>query len=74
MLNFRDKKWKRDCNHYNLVGTPYSIYQWNSGAKANFMIEVIGERAIETITVHGKGEAARDSAIRTVYKLAGIAE
>lgn len=54
-MNFREKRWQRNGNHYWLVGTNIAIYQWNTGANANFMVE---ERGKGTHTVHGKGAAA----------------
>lgn len=69
MLNFRGKQWRREGNAYRLVGTKFKIYQWNSGKNANFLIDDLGGG---TYTVHGKGEMARENAIRKVYELAGF--
>ena len=68
-MTFRGKRWKRDCNHYLLVGTNIAVYQWNSGEKANFLVE---ERGKGRHTVHGKGAAARDAAIALAFSLAGL--
>ena len=67
-MTFRGKQWQRNGNHYNLVGTRINVYQWNTGAKANFLVEKLGEG---TYTVHGKGAAARDAAIKMAFDLAG---
>jgi hypothetical protein len=66
MLNFKGKRWVREGNAYRLAGTRFKIYQWNSGKNANFLIEETGKG---TITVHGKGETARDWAIRKVFEM-----
>lgn len=67
-MTFRGKQWQRNGNHYNLVGTRINVYQWNTGAKANFLVEELGKG---THTVHGKGAAARDAAIKMAFDLAG---
>lgn len=71
-MNFRGKEWKRDCNHYSLVGTNVRVYQWNTGANANFMVEVLGRKPWEqsTYTIPGKGACARDTAIAKALELA----
>ena len=66
MRNFREKCWKRGGNAYRLVGTNIQIYVWNSGEKANFLLEEGGR----TYTIPGKGARARDFAIRKAYELA----
>lgn len=66
-MTFRGKRWQRNGNHFWLVGTNIAIYQWNTGANANFMVE---ERGKGTYTVHGKGAAARDTAIKMALDLA----
>lgn len=68
-MNFRGKQWKKEGNAYRLVGTKIKVYQWNTGAKANFLIEESGKG---THTVHGKGAEARDRAISMEYQMAGI--
>lgn len=67
-MTFRGKQWQRNGNHFLLVGTNIAIYQWNTGEKANFLVE---ERGKGTHTVHGKGSAARDAAIKMAFDLAG---
>lgn len=71
-MTFRGKEWKRNGNHYNLVGTNVVVYQWNSGANANFLIEVRGLNSHKnnTITVPGKGPEARDFAIAKALEIA----
>ena len=67
-MTFKGKQWQRNGNHFWLVGTNIAIYQWNTGEKANFLVE---ERGKGTHTVHGKGSAARDAAIKMAFDLAG---
>lgn len=71
-MTFRGKQWKRIGNHYNLVGTKINVYQWNSGAKANFLVEKIGLPPWEqnTWTISGTGQEARDRAIAKAFELA----
>lgn len=71
-MTFGGKEWQRFGNHYWLIGTNIAVYQWNSGAKANFMIEIRGLNPWEpnTITIPGKGAEARDRAITLAHELA----
>lgn len=73
MLTFRGKEWERNGNHYNLVGTKVNVIQWNTGDKANFIVEVLGKSVYEqnTFTVPGKGPQARERAILMAYEMAG---
>ena len=47
---------------------------WNSGEKANFLVELLGAKPFEqsTWTIPGKGARAREAAIRKAYELAGV--
>ena len=49
-MTFRGKQWQRNGNHYALVGTKVRVYQWNSGANANFMVELLGTKPWEQNT------------------------
>ena len=71
-MTFRGKQWQRNGNHYALVGTKVRVYQWNSGANANFMVELLGTKPWEqnTWTIDGKGSQARDRAIQKAMELA----
>ena len=73
-LTFRGKQWKRNGNGYYLVGTKICVRCWNSGEKANFLVELLGTKPFEqnTWTIPGKGARAREAAIRKAYELAGI--
>ena len=73
-LSFRGKQWKRNGNGYYLVDTKICVRAWNSGEKANFMVELLEAKPFEqnTWTIPGKGARARDAAIRKAYELAGI--
>ena len=71
-MTFRGNKWKRNGNHFNLVGTRVRIYQYNTGKNANFMVEIIGIPVTHksTFTIPKKGAEARDIAIKTAFILA----
>ena len=73
-LTFRGKEWKRNGNGYYLVGTKICVRAWNSGEKANFVVELLGTKPSEqnTWTIPGKGARAREAAIRKAFELAGI--
>lgn len=73
-MSFRGKQWKRSGNGYYLVDTKVCVHAWNSGEKANFMVELLGTKPFEqnTWTIPGKGARAREAAIRKAYELAGI--
>lgn len=73
-LTFRGKEWKRSGNGYYLVGTKICVRCWNSGEKANFLVELLGAKPSEqnTWTIPGKGARAREAAIRKAYELAGV--
>lgn len=73
-MNFRGKQWERDGNHYYLIGTKVCVRWWNSGEKANFMVELFGAKPYEqnTWSIPGKGARAREAAILKAYELAGI--
>lgn len=70
-MNFRGKEWERFGNRYHLVGTQISVYQWNSGRNANFMVSA-GYRNSNHMdkTISGKGAGARDEAIRFSMSIA----
>ena len=73
-MSFRGKQWKRSGNGYYLIGTKICVRCWNSGEKANFLVELLGTKPSEqnTWTIPGKGARAREVAIRKAYELAGI--
>ena len=73
-MSFRGKQWKRSGNGYYLVGTKVCVHVWNSGEKANFIVELLGAKPFEqnTWTIPGKGARAREAAIRKAYELAGV--
>ena len=73
-LTFRGKEWKRSGNSYYLIGTKVCVHYWNSGEKANFLVELLGAKPFEqsTWTIPGKGARAREAAICKAYELAGI--
>ena len=73
-MSFRGKQWKRSGNGYYLVGTKVCVRCWNSGEKANFLVELLGAKPSEqsTWTIPGKGARAREAAIRKAYELAGV--
>ena len=73
-LTFRGNQWRRSGNCYYLVGTKVCVRAWNSGEKANFLVELLGAKPSEqnTWTIPGKGARAREAAIRKAYELAGI--
>ena len=73
-LNFRGKEWERNGNAYYLANTKICVRCWNSGEKANFLVEVLSAKPFEqsTWTIPGKGARARDAAIRKAYELAGV--
>lgn len=71
-MNFRGKQWKRNGNHYNLVGTKVNVYFWNSGANQTYLVEILGRGAFaqRTYGISGKGSEARDKAIKKALELA----
>ena len=73
-LTFRGNQWRRSGNGYYLVDTKICVRVWNSGEKANFLVELLGAKPFEqnTWTIPGKGARAREAAIRKAYELAGI--
>lgn len=73
-LTFRGKQWKHSGNGYYLIGSKVCVRCWNSGEKANFLVELLGAKPFEqsTWTIPGKGARAREAAIRKAYELAGI--
>ena len=62
---------------YNAAGvwTGITIFQWNSGENANFLVENANAHYASpehNITICGTGACARTEAIKTAYKMAGM--
>lgn len=77
--DFRNcKNFKRNGNCYAVIDnngnyTGVRIYQWNTGANANFMIENSNAtRENHTITIDGTGAIAKTKAIETALNLANL--
>lgn len=79
-LRFSPSDWETSRNRKRLKGHLIEVFQWNTGAESNFMIE-----ASETVdegrklhprgrhisqTIPGYGPNARDAAIRMAMELA----
>ena len=79
-LSFLPSEWETGRNRKRLKGHLIEIFQWNTGAEANFMIEasetVDGGRKLHpsgrhiSRTIPGYGPNARDAAIRMAMELA----
>ena len=74
MASFRGKMWEPVGNSYRLVGTTIRVYHWNSGEKARYMIEAweVGSEEPRSMTkiIPGRGQAAKDEAIRCALEIA----
>ncbi len=79
-LRFSPSEWKTSGNTKRLKGHLIKVFQWNTGAEANFMIEASetadGGRKLHprgryiSQTIPGYGPDARDAAIRMAMELA----
>ena len=81
-LDFRScKSFKRNGGNgyllYNADGvwTGITVFQWNSGENANFLVENANANSASSehnITIYGTGAHARTEAIKTAYRMAGM--
>ena len=57
------------------VWTGVTVFQWNSGENANFLVENANAHYTSSehnITIYGTGAYAKTEAIKTAYRLAGM--
>ena len=57
------------------VWTGVTVFQWNSGENANFLVENSNANSASSehnITIYGTGAYARTEAIKTAYRIAGM--
>ena len=81
-IDFRScKNFKRNGGNgyllYNADGvwTGVTVFQWNSGENANFLVENANAHyssSEHNVTICGTGADARAEAIKTAYRLAGM--
>ena len=81
-IDFRScKNFKRNGGNgyllYNADGvwTGVTVFQWNSGENANFLVENANAHCSSSehnVTICGTGADARAEAIKTAYRLAGM--
>ena len=62
-MTFRDKRFARSGNMYYVKGTEVTIYQWNAGKKANFLVCAGFRNSTHKEKSIPAGEGARDKAI-----------
>lgn len=63
-MTFRDKRFEKIGNHYNLIGTEINIYHWNNGKNANFLVTAGYSTYHHIEKAFPKSETAREDAIK----------
>jgi hypothetical protein len=63
-MTFRDKRFEKCGNHYNLIGTEINIYHWNKGKSANFLVTAGYGTYNHIEKAFPKSETAREDAIK----------